>query len=165
MPGTRIFPTSVPQQAKEVMSCRDGPSTLTVVLALLMVKHQLDGVLSHDLSMEGLMSCLAQSRQKLIWHLQVPELTPTTPLKCRPWLRPFPWAHGPNARDANSCVFHDPEHAAGICLGTIQARTHVQLSLVFPTKLNIQQRLRLTATCVRSNRESGTGMCRSCCCA
>ena len=32
--------------------------------------------------------------------------------------------HGPVARDANSCVFYDSKHAAGVCLGTIQARTH-----------------------------------------
>ena len=37
--------------------------------------------------------------------------------------------HGPVARDANSCVFVDSKHAAGVCLGTIQARTHVQLAL------------------------------------
>ena len=42
---------------------------------------------------------------------------------------PFLGPHGPVARDANSCIFHDPKHAAGVCLGTIQARTHVQLVL------------------------------------
>ena len=32
-------------------------------------------------------SCLAQLlRPKLIWHSQVPDSTPTTPLTCRPWL-------------------------------------------------------------------------------
>ena len=42
----------VPQNAKEAMTSRDGPSTLTGVLALLKVKHSLDGVLSLDLPME-----------------------------------------------------------------------------------------------------------------
>ena len=37
--------------------------------------------------------------------------------------------HGPVACDANSCIFDDSKHAAGICLGTIQARTHAQLAL------------------------------------
>ena len=67
------------------MMFRVGPSTLTGVLALLMEKHLPDGVLSHDLTVEELVSCLAQlSRQKLILHLQVPEAFPTIPLKCRP---------------------------------------------------------------------------------
>ena len=32
---------------------------------------------------------------------------------------------GPFARDTNSCIYDDSKHAAGVCLGTIQARTHV----------------------------------------
>ena len=36
---------------------------------------------------------------------------------------------GPVARDENSCIYYDSKHAAGVCLGTIQARTHVQLAL------------------------------------
>ena len=32
--------------------------------------------------------------------------------------------HGPVARDASSCIYYDSKHAAGVCLGTIQARTH-----------------------------------------
>ena len=35
--------------------------------------------------------------------------------------------HGPVARDA--CIYYDSKHAACICLGTIQAHTHVQLAL------------------------------------
>ena len=34
---------------------------------------------------------------------------------------------GPVARDVDSCIY-DSKHAAGVCLGTIQARTHVQLA-------------------------------------
>ena len=53
--------------------------------------------------------------------------------------------HGPVARDANSCIFNDPKHAAGICLGTIQARTHVQLALACQLSLlKVQHRLRCT---------------------
>ena len=36
---------------------------------------------------------------------------------------------GPVARDSKSCIFYDAKHAAGVCLGTIQARTPVQLAL------------------------------------
>ena len=53
--------------------------------------------------------------------------------------------HGPVHRNANSCVFYDSEHAAGVCLGTIQARTHVQLALACQQSLlKVQHRLRLT---------------------
>ena len=37
--------------------------------------------------------------------------------------------YGPVAQDEQSCFFFYYMHAAGICLGTIQARTHVQLAL------------------------------------
>ena len=36
---------------------------------------------------------------------------------------------GPVTHDEQSRIFYDSMHAAGICLGTIQARTHVQLAL------------------------------------
>ena len=40
---------------------------------------------------------------------------------------------GPVARDMDSFIHYDSKHAAGVCLGTIQARTHVQLALCVPT--------------------------------
>ena len=53
--------------------------------------------------------------------------------------------HGPVVLDANSCIFCDSKHAAGICLGTIQARTHVQLALACQQSLlKVQHRLRFT---------------------
>ena len=52
--------------------------------------------------------------------------------------------HGLVARDANS-IFFDSKHAAGVCLGTIQAFTHVQLALACQQSvLKVQYRLRLT---------------------
>ena len=52
---------------------------------------------------------------------------------------------GPVARDEQSCIYHDSMHAAGICLGTIQARTHVQPALACQQSLiHAQRRLRLT---------------------
>ena len=53
--------------------------------------------------------------------------------------------HGPVARDEQSCNFCDYQLAAGVCLGTIQARTHVQLALACQrSMLCAQHRLRLT---------------------
>ena len=53
--------------------------------------------------------------------------------------------HGPVARGANSCIFYDSKHAAGVCLGTIRARTHVQLALACPqSMLSVQHRPRFT---------------------
>ena len=53
--------------------------------------------------------------------------------------------HGPVARDEQSCIHYDSQHAAGVCLGTIQGRTHVQLAL--PRQRSMicaQHKLRLT---------------------
>ena len=74
--------------------------------------------------------------------LNVPELTPTNVgHDALPFLAP----HGPVARDANSCISYDSKHAAGVCLGTIQARTHIQLALACQqSMLKVQHRLRFT---------------------
>ena len=61
--------------------------------------------------------------------------------------------HGPMAQDEQSCVCCDSQHAAGVCLGTIQARTHVQLALACQqSMIRAQHRLRLTM-----QHESGHG--------
>ena len=53
--------------------------------------------------------------------------------------------HGQVARDEQSCNYYDSQLAAGDCLGTIQARTHVQLALACQrSMLCIQHRLRFT---------------------
>ena len=52
---------------------------------------------------------------------------------------------GPVTHDEGSCIYFDSMHAAGICLGTIQARTHVQHALACQQSLiHAQRRLRLT---------------------
>ena len=57
----------------------------------------------------------------------------------------FLGSHGPVARDANSCLFFDPKHAAGMRLGTIQARMHFPLAFENQrAMLKAQQTLRLT---------------------
>ena len=54
-------------------------------------------------------------------------------------------ARGPVARERSSCIYDDSKRAAGVCLGTIQARTHVQLALACQQSLlSVQHRLRLT---------------------
>ena len=53
--------------------------------------------------------------------------------------------HGPVARDEQSCIYYDSQHAAGVCLGTIEARTHVQLALACQRSMIFaQHKLRLT---------------------
>ena len=53
--------------------------------------------------------------------------------------------HGLVARDEQSCIYCDSQHAAGVCLGTIQARTHVQLALACQrSMIRAQHKLRLT---------------------
>ena len=57
----------------------------------------------------------------------------------------FVGPHGPVTRDEQSCIYYDSMHAAGICLGTIQARTHVQLAPACQqSMIRAQRRLRLT---------------------
>ena len=73
----------VPDHVNEAMIIVGGLSIQMVVLASLMVKLLLDGAWFHDLLMVELMSCLVLSSPvKLIWLSLVPELTPSTPLKC-----------------------------------------------------------------------------------
>ena len=53
--------------------------------------------------------------------------------------------HGPVAWDEQSCIYYDSQHAACVCLGTIQARTHVQLALACQrSMIFVQRKLRLT---------------------
>ena len=57
----------------------------------------------------------------------------------------FHGPHGPVARDVESCIYYDSKHAAGVCLGTVQARTHVQLALACQRSMpGAQHRPRLT---------------------
>ena len=52
---------------------------------------------------------------------------------------------GPVTHDEQSCTYYDSMHAAGVCLGTVQARTHVLLALAGQRSLiPVQRRLRLT---------------------
>ena len=57
----------------------------------------------------------------------------------------FRGPRGPFARVMDSCNYYNSKHAAGVCLGTIQARTHVQLALACQqSMICAQHRLRLT---------------------
>ena len=76
--------------------------------------------------------------------VQVPELTPTTPLKCRLLSRDCPFS-GPLARLPVMRIrefIMTPKYAGGVCLGTIEARAHVQLALACQQlMLKVQHRL------------------------
>ena len=63
--------------------------------------------------------------------------------------------HGPVARDEQSCIFYDSQHAAGVCLGTMQARTHVQLALACQRSMILTQTSAHHATRVWSQWKSG----------
>ena len=53
--------------------------------------------------------------------------------------------HGLVAQDEQSCIYCDSQRAAALCLGMIQARTHVQLALACQRSMIFAQRkLRLT---------------------
>ena len=50
-----------------------------------------------------------------------------------------------SAFNVESCIYYDSKHAAGVCLGTIHARTHVQLALACQrSMLCAQHSLQLT---------------------
>ena len=82
--------------------------------------------------MEGLIPRLVlSSPPRVILPSKVPELNPTTAeMTAMVEALSFLGPRGPVARDADSFIFYDSKHAAGVCLGTIQARTHVQLALL-----------------------------------
>ena len=57
----------------------------------------------------------------------------------------FLGAHGPVAGDEQSCIYYDSLHGGGVCWGTIQARTHVQLALACQRcMISAQRKFRLT---------------------
>ena len=62
---------------------------------------------------------------------------------------------GPVAHEEQSRIYCDSLHAAGLCLGTIQARTHVQLALACQRSMILAQRKLRRTTCVRPHRQSG----------
>ena len=125
-----IFPTLVPQHAKEAMIFRVGPSTLTGVLALLMVKHQPDGVPSSPHGRIHVMfGPVVTTEAHLAYTGAKIHSNNTAEMSAIIEALSFLGPHGPVARDVCSCVFYDSKHAAGVCLGTVHARTHVQLGL------------------------------------
>ena len=72
----------------------------------------------------------------------------------------FLGSRGPVTRDEQSCIYYDSMHVAGICLGTIHARTHVQLAIACQQALIHAQRiLRLTMQHVYGH---GGNLCDEC---
>ena len=85
------------------MIFKDGPSTLTGVLALLMVKPQQDG------------GAIARSHHGRIDIMVGPVITtPTAEMSAMIEALSFLGPCGPVARDANSCIYYDSKHAAGV---------------------------------------------------
>ena len=138
----------VPQHVKEAMISEDGPFIQTEVLASRMVKPSLGGVSLHDLAMEELISCLIMlSPPRPILLSQVPEIKSNNTAEVSAMIEAlsFLGPRGPVARDVESCIYYDSKHAAGVCLCTIQACTHVQLALACQRSMPCaQHRLRLT---------------------
>ena len=147
-PDIHIFPKFVPQHVKEAMITVDGQLVQMRVLALLMVELLLDGESFHDLSVEEYLSCLVPSSPpRLISLSLVPKHNPDNTAEMTVMIEAlsFVCPQGPETRDEQSCFYYDSKHVAGVCLGTIQARTHVQLALACQqSMIRVQHRLRLT---------------------
>ena len=120
-----------------------GLSMQMVVLASLTVKPLLDGVLFPDhfvgaFVLFGPVITTAFSGAT-IHSNNTAEMTAM--FEALSFLGP----QGPVTHDEQSRIYYDTVHAAGICLGTIQSRTHVQLALACQQcMIRHQHRLRLT---------------------
>ena len=87
----RISPTLVPQHVKEAMTFRDALSSL-MGCTRLADGETLAGWGAVARSLHGRIDIMFGPVITTEAHLAlVPESTPTTPLKCRPWLRPSPF--------------------------------------------------------------------------
>ena len=146
------------------MTIRDGPFTLTEVLALLMVKTfaGLGGAVA--LSLHGRLNIMfgpvITTEAHLAFVCARVHCNNTAEMTAMVEALSFLGPHGPVARDATSCIFYDSKHAAGICLGTIHARTHVQLDFACQQSLlKVHLRLRCTMQHVYGHTGSGKLMC------
>ena len=149
-PGIRTFPMLVPQHMKEAVIFKAKPSTQTGVLAKLMGKPQLDG---------GVIARSPHGRIYIMFGRVVTgarnHSNNTAEMSASVEALSFIGPHGPVARDACSCFFYDSKHAAGVCLGTIHARTHVQVGLSCQRLLlKVQLKLRFTMQHVYSHAEN-----------
>ena len=96
-----------------------------------MVKPWLGGVLSLDFPMKELMlfGPVFTTETHLAFSSARARSNNTAEMTAMVEALSFHGPHGPVARESNSGVYYDPKHAADVCLGTIQARPHVQLTL------------------------------------
>ena len=147
-PDIHIFPMIVPLQKNRAMIIMGGLFIQMVVLALWMVK-----------TFAG-WSVISRSPRGRIFVLFGPVITHEAHLACSGARThshntiemtamidalSFLGSRGPVTHDEQSCIFYDSMHAAGICLGTMQARTHVQLALACQQSIiRVQHRPRLT---------------------
>ena len=107
------------------------------------------GVLSHDPAMEGLHGMFAPSHHgrssSCIGRCQYSLPTNTAEMTAMSEALSFLGPHGPFARDANSCVFVDSKHAAGVAWARFRlAHTSSWRSPAKQLLLKVQHRLRIT---------------------
>ena len=149
----------VPQHVQEAMISEDGPSIQTEVVASWMVKLLLDGgVISRSPHgrIDVMFGPVVATEAHLAFSGARAHSNNTAEMTAMIEALSFLGPHGPVARDEQSCIYYDSKHAAGVCLGTIQARTHVQLALACQqSMICAQHRLRLTVQHVRSRWKSG----------
>ena len=138
----------VPLQVKEAMIIMGGLFIQVVVFASLMAKPLLDGgVISRSPHgrIDVMFGPVVTTEAHLAFSGARIHSNNTAEMTAMIEALSFLGPHGPAAQDGQSCIYNDSTHAAGICLGTIQARTHVQLALACQQSLIHAQRwLRLT---------------------
>ena len=86
----------------------------------------------HDLSVEELILCFGlviTTEAHLAFSGTTAHSNNTAEMSDMIEALSFLGLRGPLACDVESCISFDSKHAAGVCLGTIQARAHVQLRL------------------------------------
>ena len=146
----------VPQHVKEALISEDGPFIQTEVLASRMVKLSMGGGSVIARSPHGrigdMFGLVITTEAHLAFSGARTHSNNTAEMTAMIEALSFLGPHGPVARDVESCIKNDFKHAAGVSLGTIQARTHVQLALACQrSMLWAQHRLRLTMQHVYSH--------------
>ena len=144
MPDTRIFTMFVTQYAKEAMISRDGPPT-RVVDGETFGGWGVPSPRPPDGRNNIMFGLVITTEAHVAFSSARTRSNNTAEMTAMIEALSFLGPRGPVARDANSCIYYDSKHAAGVCFGTIQARTHVQLALACQRSMpSVQHRLRLT---------------------
>ena len=139
------------QLAKEAMILWGGPSTQTVVLAETLSGW---GAVARSLPMEDFLSCVRTEAHLAYAGARI-HSNNTAEMSAIIEALSFLGPRRPVDCDACSCFLYDSKHVAGVCLGTIHARTHVQLGhSCQQLLLKVQHRLRFTMKHIYSHAEN-----------